>query len=216
MKRLFDLTVSLLLLLCLSPILLAIAVILRCTIGSPVLFAQDRPGLAGKVFRMVKFRTMNSARNSAGELLSDRERTTRFGGFLRRSSLDELPELFNVVLGHMSLVGPRPLLVAYLEHYSPEQQRRHDVRPGITGWAQVNGRNGLNWEEKLALDIWYVDHRTFRLDLFILWATLRTVWSCRGTAVNADCVPAALKGAKLDQLLSSPNSLAGMKGPRHE
>ena len=206
MKRLFDIALSAALLLILSPLLLAVAFALRVTIGAPVFFVQVRPGRHGKTFRMYKFRTMNDRRDQAGALLSDQERTTRLGSFLRRSSLDELPELWNVLRGEMSLVGPRPLLVAYLPHYTSEQRRRHELRPGITGWAQVNGRNSVTWEEKLALDVWYVDRQNLGLDLCILWLTLRAVFSGRGTAANRACLPSALHGATMDELLAPSHS----------
>ncbi|MDL1895144.1 sugar transferase [Anaerolineae bacterium CFX7] len=172
-KRLFDLTLSLAALLLLCPVLATLALIVRVQLGAPVLFRQTRPGLRGKLFTLYKFRTMTGARDAQGNLLPDAERLTRFGRFLRSTSLDELPELFNVLKGEMSLVGPRPLLTQYLERYTPEQMRRHAVLPGITGWAQVNGRNALSWEQKFALDVWYVDHQSIRLDLKIL---LLTVW----------------------------------------
>jgi len=174
-KRFFDLLLATLafLLLCLP--LLFLIWLVRHKLGSPVFFRQIRPGLRGKPFNMVKFRTMTDARGSNGALLPDADRLTAFGRFLRASSLDELPELWNVLKGDMSLVGPRPLLMEYLPLYSPEQSRRHIVRPGITGWAQVNGRNALSWEDKFALDIWYVDNRTLWLDIKILWLTVSKV-----------------------------------------
>jgi len=172
LKRLFDLLVSLLLLLVLSPLLLILALLVWLKHGRPVLFAQPRPGYKGRIFKLYKFRSMRDLRDPQGNLLPDEQRLTRFGKFLRASSLDELPELCNVLKGEMSLVGPRPLLVQYLERYTPEQARRHDVLPGITGWAQVNGRNALSWESKFKLDVWYVDNRTFWLDLKILFLTL--------------------------------------------
>ena len=172
MKRTFDLLVSLILLILLSPVLLVIAVLVRIKLGIPVLFSQERPGLHGRLFRLYKFRSMRDAHGTDGRLLPDDERLTKFGRFLRASSLDELPELFNVIKGEMSLVGPRPLLVAYLERYTPEQARRHETLPGITGWAQVNGRNALSWEAKFKLDVWYVDNRSFWLDLKILFLTV--------------------------------------------
>lgn len=141
-------------------------------LGRPVFFCQRRPGIDEKIFKMIKFRTMTDERDGQGVLLPDEKRLTRLGKFLRKTSLDELPELWNVLKGDMSLVGPRPLLVQYLERYTPEQSRRHEVRPGITGWAQVNGRNAISWEEKFALDVWYVEHQSFFLDLKILWLTL--------------------------------------------
>ena len=171
-KRLFDLLISLLVLLLLFPLLGLLALLVRLKLGSPVLFRQQRPGLHGKPFTLIKFRTMTDKRDAQGNLLPDAERLTKFGKFLRASSLDELPELWNVLKGEMSLVGPRPLLMQYLPLYTPEQARRHEVRPGITGWAQVNGRNALSWEEKFALDVWYVDNRTLWLDLKIIWLTI--------------------------------------------
>jgi sugar transferase EpsL len=174
-KRVIDVLGSALGLLVLSPLLVGIAWQLRRTMGSPVLFQQERPGLEGRSFFMVKFRTMTGARDADGNLLPDTDRLTSFGRWLRSTSLDELPELWNVLRGDMSLVGPRPLLMHYLDRYTPEQARRHEVRPGITGWAQVNGRNAISWDEKLALDVWYVDHRNLWLDLRILAATVAKV-----------------------------------------
>jgi sugar transferase EpsL len=171
-KRLFDLFVSALALIILVPVLAATAISVRVFLGAPALFRQTRPGLDGKLFEMVKFRTMTEARDEAGALLPDAMRLTRFGRFLRSSSLDELPELWNVLKGDLSLVGPRPLLVEYLDRYTPAQRRRHDVRPGITGWAQVNGRNALSWDEKFACDIWYVDNRSFAVDMKIIVMTV--------------------------------------------
>ena len=174
-KRVFDVTGAVLGLLLLSPVLLVVAFAVWRQMGAPVLFTQIRPGLHGRPFRMVKFRTMHNATDAAGRPLSDAERLTRLGRFLRGASLDELPELWNVLTGDMSLVGPRPLLMEYLPLYSPAQARRHDVRPGVTGWAQINGRNALSWDEKFALDLWYVDHHSLRLDLNILRQTIRKV-----------------------------------------
>ncbi|MGB4952628.1 MAG: sugar transferase [Rhizobiaceae bacterium] len=154
-----------------APFVLALAVLVRLKLGSPVLFRQQRPGLNGRPFTIYKFRTMTDRRDAAGNLLPDGERLTVFGKFLRSTSLDELPELWNVLRGEMSLVGPRPLLMHYLDLYTPEQMRRHEVRPGITGWAQVNGRNALSWEEKFARDVWYVDHLSFWLDIKIIFLT---------------------------------------------
>jgi lipopolysaccharide/colanic/teichoic acid biosynthesis glycosyltransferase len=173
MKRLFDIGVALVGLLLGAPILIVLAGGVALDLGRPILFRQVRPGRHGKLFQLVKFRTMRDASGEDGRPLSDSARLTTFGRFLRSSSLDELPELWNVLRGEMSLVGPRPLLVEYIPLYSPEQARRHAVRPGITGWAQVNGRNALNWPERFALDVWYVEHRSFLLDLRIL---LLTVW----------------------------------------
>lgn len=179
-KRLFDLVLAGLGLVILSPVLLLLALLVRIVHGSPVLFTQTRPGFQGRPFRIYKFRTMTNARDENGQLLPDAHRLTRLGRFLRASSLDELPELFNVLRGEMSLVGPRPLLMQYLERYTPEQARRHQVLPGITGWAQVNGRNALTWEEKFRLDVWYVDHWSLWLDVKILLLTLWKVLKREG------------------------------------
>lgn len=180
MKRLFDIVVALIALLLFSPILLIVAILIARRLGSPVLFRQVRPGLNGRLFTMVKFRSMRDAVDKQGNPLPDDQRLPPFGAWLRASSLDELPELWNVLKGDMSLVGPRPLLVEYLPLYSPEQARRHDVRPGITGWAQVNGRNAISWDDKFRLDCWYVDHRSLALDLKILWLTVRRVFKRDG------------------------------------
>ena len=179
-KRLFDLALTLPGLVLISPVMLAVAALVRWKHGSPVLFSQVRPGYRGELFTLRKFRTMTDARDPQGNLLPDAERLTPLGRFLRASSLDELPELFNVLRGEMSLVGPRPLLVEYLDRYTPEQARRHEVLPGITGWAQINGRNALTWEEKFRLDVWYVDHWSLALDLKILWLTLVKVFRREG------------------------------------
>jgi sugar transferase EpsL len=170
-KRALDLAVGGGALLVLAPVLAATAVAVRRSMGAPVLFRQERPGLAGAPFTLLKFRSMRDARDNRGRLLPDAERLTGVGRFLRATSLDELPQLWNVVRGDLSLVGPRPLLMQYIERYSPEQARRHDVKPGITGWAQVNGRNAVSWDEKFALDVWYVDHWSLWLDLKILALT---------------------------------------------
>jgi lipopolysaccharide/colanic/teichoic acid biosynthesis glycosyltransferase len=172
-KRLFDVALSAVGIVILSPVLILIALLVRMLQGSPVLFRQTRPGLKGVPFQLYKFRTMEEASDEQGNLLPDAERITRLGRFLRATSLDELPELFNVLKGEMSLVGPRPLLMQYLDRYTPEQARRHHVLPGMTGWAQVNGRNALSWDDKFRLDVWYVDHWSFMLDVRIL---LDTVW----------------------------------------
>lgn len=186
-KRCFDLFFSILLtIICLS-FTIIIFIILVCTIGWPVIFSQIRPGLKNKRFRIYKFRTMKDTRDSAGVLLPDEARITGIGRFLRAFSLDELPQLFNIIKGDLSFVGPRPLLVEYLSRYTPEQAQRHDVKPGITGWTQVNGRNALSWEEKFTLDVWYVEHQSFLLDMKILWLTLVKVLKREG--INADgCV----------------------------
>lgn len=175
LKRGFDIVVALAALLLLAPVLFVIGCFVRAKLGSPILFQQVRPGRDGRPFRMLKFRTMLDAIDAQGRPLPDQERLTSFGRLLRSTSLDELPELWNVLKGEMSLVGPRPLLMEYLPLYSPEQARRHAVRPGITGWAQVNGRNALGWDEKFALDVWYVDNRSFWLDCRILWMTVAKV-----------------------------------------
>ncbi|WP_100644223.1 sugar transferase [Alteromonas facilis] len=175
MKRLFDFCVALMIVVCAWPIILLVAVLVALKLGRPVLFSQDRPGLHGQVFKMYKFRSMTDARDEKGELLPDAIRLTPFGRLLRSTSLDELPGLWNVLKGDMSLVGPRPLLVEYLPLYSERQSRRHDVRPGITGWAQVNGRNAISWQEKFELDVWYVENRSFWLDIKILFMTLQKV-----------------------------------------
>ncbi|MBI5302887.1 MAG: sugar transferase [Chloroflexi bacterium] len=171
-KRLFDLGLTIPALVVLSPFISMLAWLARIKLGSPVLFHQKRPGFRGMPFTLYKFRTMTETRDTHGNLLPDAERLTRLGRFLRATSLDELPELFNVLRGEMSLVGPRPLLMQYLDLYTPEQIRRHEVKPGITGWAQVNGRNALTWEQKFALDVWYVDHQSFWLDVKIILLTL--------------------------------------------
>lgn len=183
LKRLFDFIVALLLLLLLWPLLLLLVVIVRIKLGSPIFFKQTRPGLHAKPFILVKFRTMKDLFDSNGNLLPDADRLTPFGKFLRSSSLDELPELWNVLKGEMSLVGPRPLLMRYLERYDARQARRHEVRPGITGWAQINGRNATTWEARLEQDVWYVDNRSFLLDIKILFITIFRV--LRRSGINA-------------------------------
>ncbi len=171
-KRLVDLMLTVPALILLAPLLALLALLVRCKLGSPVLFRQQRPGLHGKPFMLRKFRSMTDARDEDGNLLPDAERLKPFGKFLRKSSLDELPELWNILKGDMSLVGPRPLRMEYLALYSPQQARRHEIRPGITGWAQVNGRNALAWQDKFRCDVWYVDHVSLKLDLTILWLTV--------------------------------------------
>ena len=172
MKRLMDILGAMAGLLLLAPVIVLLSLLVRIKLGSPVLFRQTRPGRAGQAFQMAKFRTMTDARDANGELLPDAERLTGFGQFLRSSSLDELPELWNVLKGDMSLVGPRPLLMEYLPLYTERQARRHVVRPGITGWAQINGRNALTWEEKFELDVWYIENRTLWLDIKIIFLTV--------------------------------------------
>ena len=184
MKRFFDLSLSLLLAMLFLPFFLLIAVMILFTMGRPVFFTQIRPGLRGEPFQIYKFRTMKNTRYPKGILLPDNLRLTAVGKCLRRYSLDEVPQLFNVMKGDLSSVGPRPLLMEYLPRYTPEQARRHEVKPGITGWAQVNGRNAISWEEKLDLDIWYVEHQSFFLDMKILWLTLIKVFKKEGINAN--------------------------------
>lgn len=194
LKRLFDLVSAFFALLLLSPVLLLVAWLVHRRLGSPVLFRQVRPGLGGKPFEMVKFRTMRDAVDTEGNALPDAERLTPFGRFLRSTSLDELPELWNVIKGDMSLVGPRPLLMEYLPLYSAEQARRHEVRPGITGWAQVNGRNAVSWPEKFALDIWYVDNRSLLLDIRILLLTIKKVFVREGISAEGQATASRFTG----------------------
>jgi len=180
MKRIFDLFIAVSLLFMLSPLFIFIACLVILFIGSPVLFTQERPGLRGKPFVIYKFRTMTEKMDVAGKLLPDKQRLVFFGRLLRSTSLDELPALFNVLKGDLSLVGPRPLLMRYLERYTPEQNRRHDVKPGITGWAQVNGRNAISWEQKFKLDVWYVENSSLWLDIKILFMTVLKVFKREG------------------------------------
>ncbi|MGL6419293.1 sugar transferase [Aeromonas allosaccharophila] len=194
MKRLFDIVASFCALLLFSPIIALVAWKIRKNLGSPVLFRQTRPGLNGKPFEMVKFRTMKDATDLQGNILPDAERMTPFGNKLRSSSLDELPELWNVLKGEMSLVGPRPLLMQYLPLYSVEQARRHEVRPGVTGWAQINGRNAISWEDKFKLDVWYVDNHSFWLDFKILLLTVRKVITKDGINSKGHVTAEAFKG----------------------
>ena len=198
MKRLFDIVASIAILTIFSLPLLVLVGLVRIRLGSPVFFTQVRPGRGGKLFRLIKFRTMTDARGPNGELLPDADRLTPFGRLLRSTSLDELPELWNVIKGEMSVVGPRPLLVEYLPRYSPVQARRHDVRPGITGWAQVNGRNAISWEEKFKLDTWYVDNQGFWLDLRILWLTLCKVVVRAGISAPGDAPMPPFTGTHRD------------------
>lgn len=196
MKRFMDILGAVFALLLLAPVLVVVALLVRRQMGAPVLFRQTRPGLHGKPLQMVKFRTMRSAIDSQGLPLPDSERLTRLGRILRATSLDELPELWNVLKGDMSLVGPRPLLMEYLPLYTPEQARRHDVRPGITGWAQVNGRNAISWDEKFALDVWYVDNRTIWLDLKIIWMTVKKVLIREGISAEGEVTMPKFTGEK--------------------
>ena len=195
-KRFFDFSATAFGLLVLALPLLLLALLVRTKLGSPVFFRQTRPGLHGKPFEMVKFRTMTDARDAQGELLPDSERLPPLGHFLRSSSLDELPELWNVLKGEMSLVGPRPLLMEYLPLYTPQQYRRHEVRPGVTGWAQVNGRNAISWEEKFALDVWYVENQSFWLDVKILFLTVKKVLVKDGISATGEATMTKFTGSK--------------------
>ena len=196
MNRMLDVLAAKLALVLLSIPLAVLAIQVRRNLGSPVFFRQMRPGLRGQPFQMVKFRTMTDARGPDDSLLADAQRLTSFGKFLRSSSLDELPELWNVLKGDMSLVGPRPLLMEYLPMYSLEQARRHEVRPGITGWAQVNGRNALSWDEKFRLDVWYVDNQSFWLDIKILWMTVQKVLVREGVSAAGEATMSKFTGNK--------------------
>lgn len=196
MKRIFDLTLSCALIIVFFPFLVLVVCVVFFRLGAPVLFFQDRPGLDGRIFKMVKFRTMLNSTDSNGYPLPDSERMTPLGLFLRASSLDELPELWNVIKGDMSLVGPRPLLVEYLPLYNRSQRRRHEVRPGITGWAQVNGRNTLSWEEKFELDVWYVDNRTLWLDLKIIFLTIKKVLVRDGISADGEVTMPKFTGSQ--------------------
>lgn len=196
-KRFFDVFASASGLLLLSPVIAIVAWQIRRKLGSPVLFRQVRPGLDGQLFEMVKFRSMRDAMDSEGKPLPDSERMTPFGSFLRSSSLDELPGLWNVLKGDMSLVGPRPLLVEYLPLYSPEQYHRHDVRPGVTGWAQVNGRNAISWEDKFKLDVWYVNNQSLWLDIRIIFLTIKKVLVRDGISADGEATMAKFTGSEL-------------------
>ena len=196
MKRQFDFLLALFALLLLALPLLSLIWLVRNKLGNPVFFRQVRPGMHGKPFEMVKFRTMTDERGPDGQLLPDAVRLTPFGRFLRYSSLDELPELWNVLKGDMSLVGPRPLLMEDLPLYSPEQARRHEVRPGVTGWAQINGRNAISWEDKFKLDTWYVDNQSFWLDIRILWLTVRKVLVRDGISAAGEATMSKFTGSK--------------------
>lgn len=198
MKRLFDIVLACVALLLLGIPLLFLTWQVRRKLGSPAFFRQTRPGMQGRPFNMIKFRTMTDARGVDGALLPDADRLTPFGCFLRASSLDELPELWNVLKGDMSLVGPRPLLMDYLPLYSTEQSRRHEVRPGITGWAQINGRNALSWDEKFKLDVWYVDNRSLWLDIKILWLTVRKVLVRDGISAAGAATMPRFTGSRME------------------
>ena len=198
LKRAFDIVFSACWLVGFAPLLLVVAILVRLKLGSPVLFIQERPGLRAKPFRMVKFRTMTDARGPDGELLPDDQRLTSFGRFLRATSLDEFPEMWNVLIGDMSVVGPRPLLMRYIPRYSAFQARRMEVKPGVTGWAQVNGRNLLSWDEKFALDVWYVDHRSFWLDMKIVVMTFFRVFARTGIEARDGRAVEEFRGDKKD------------------
>lgn len=198
-KRAIDIVGAAAGLVLLSPVMAIIAVLIWREMGRPVIFSQTRPGLGGRPFRMVKFRTMRDSVDRCGNALPDAERLTRLGQSLRSTSLDELPELWNVLKGEMSLVGPRPLLMEYLPLYSPEQARRHEVRPGVTGWAQVNGRNAIDWDQKFALDVWYVDHRSIWLDLKILALTLAKVVRRDGISAAGEATMPKFRGNRAVQ-----------------
>ncbi|MCA9330947.1 sugar transferase [Candidatus Saccharibacteria bacterium] len=193
-KRFFDVTLILFTMPVLLPVILIISLLTWANLGRPILFAQLRPGKNGEPYRLYKFRTMTNAMDGRGKLLPDEARLTSFGAMLRSTSLDELPELYNVIEGKMSLVGPRPLLIRYLDRYTPEQMRRHDVRPGITGWAQINGRNSLTWDEKFELDLWYLDNLSFRLDIEVLWRTVLTVIRREGIQQEGHATVEEFKG----------------------
>lgn len=197
-KRLFDIVGAIVGLIVLAPLFLIVVCLVRCQMGSPVFFYQIRPGKDGRPFRMVKFRTMHNTIDTKGKLLEDGQRLTNIGRKLRATSVDEIPELWNVLKGEMSLVGPRPLLTDYLSLYSPHQARRHEVRPGITGWAQVNGRNAISWEEKFALDVWYVENQSLWLDLKILWMTLHKVFRREDISASGEATMPKFHGSSKD------------------
>ncbi|MGG1676770.1 sugar transferase [Neobacillus sp. NRS-1170] len=202
MKRVIDIFISFFLLILLSVIIVIVALLVRWKLGSPIIFKQQRPGLHGMPFFIYKFRTMTDARNNKGDLLPDEFRLTSFGKFLRKTSLDELPQLINIIKGDISLVGPRPLLMEYLQLYTPEQARRHDVRPGITGWAQINGRNAITWEEKFKLDVWYVDHQSLWLDIKILFFTVIKVFKSEGINKQGHVTVESFRGNKEKEEIS--------------
>ncbi len=195
MKRLFDFTVALIVLIVSLPITLTLALLIRLKLGSPILFTQSRPGLNGKIFKMIKFRSMTDEKDQLGNLKPDAQRMTKFGQFLRATSLDELPGLLNVLNGNMSLVGPRPLLVEYLPLYNKQQAQRHEVKPGITGWAQVNGRNAIDWETKFELDVWYVQNQSFLLDIKILILTIKKVLIRDGISAEGQATILPFRGS---------------------
>ncbi len=194
-KRLFDLTLGFILLILSAPVMIVLAVLVKSKMGSPVFFRQKRPGLGGRPFYLFKLRTMSDVLDEQGALLPDEQRLTKLGQNLRKFSLDELPQLINVVRGELSFVGPRPLLMQYLDRYTPEQARRHEVKPGITGWAQVNGRNAISWEDKFILDLWYVDNRSLLLDLKILWLTVVKVLRAEGVSGEGSATMSEFMGS---------------------
>ena len=204
-KPILDFILAFLLIIIFSPIILIVALLIKLKLGSPILFTQERPGLNGKIFRIYKFRTMSDERDSKGDLLSDELRLKGFGKFIRKSSLDELPQLFNVLKGEMSFVGPRPLLVEYLKLYNQEQAKRHNVKPGITGWAQVNGRNAISWEEKFKLDVYYVEHINFMLDCKILYMTFFKVLKRKDINSNTNITMEKFTGNNEATTSKSPN-----------
>jgi sugar transferase EpsL len=206
-KRAIDLTLALTGLISLAPVLFIVAVLIRLFIGSPIIFRQERPGLKGRLFTCLKFRTMTDKRDEKGQMLGDRDRIVPLGMWLRRTSLDELPQLWNVMKGDTSLIGPRPLLQEYLPYYTPEEQRRHSVRPGLTGWAQIHGRNNVGFDERLKMDVWYVDHLSWNLDLRILLATVRIIFSAKGTELVS--YPPLHEQRRLNVQLQSVDARAG-------
>ncbi|HWQ74592.1 MAG TPA: sugar transferase [Syntrophomonas sp.] len=197
-KRCFDAALSFALLIILSPLLMVLYLLVRILLGKPGLFKQKRPGRYGRIFTLYKFRSMTDKKDKNGNLLPDRDRLTGFGKLLRKTSLDELPELFNILKGDMSFVGPRPLLVQYLSRYDEQQARRHEVKPGLTGWAQVNGRNAISWEEKFKLDVWYVDHGSFWLDLKIIWMTIKIVFNRTGISAEGEATMGEFMGGSVE------------------
>ena len=198
-KRLLDVLISGGALLVIWPVMLVLTLLVRVKLGGPAIFCQERPGKNGKIFRLYKFRTMTEERDESGELLTDEERLTKFGRILRSTSLDELPELWNIFRGDMSLVGPRPLLVQYLPLYNAHQARRHEVMPGLTGWAQVNGRNLVTWEDKFDMDVWYVDHISFALDVKIVWGTVKAVLRRDGISAEGSATMEEFRGTKEEE-----------------
>jgi len=196
MKRLFDIIASIIFIILFAPILLVLCFLVRRKMGSPIIFSQVRPGLNARPFTMIKFRSMIDAYDEKGEPLPDSERLTRFGKFLRSSSIDELPEIWNVLKGDMSLVGPRPLLMEYVPLYTPEQAKRMDIRPGVTGWAQVNGRNAISWEKKFEMDVWYVENRTLWLDIKIIFMTLKKIIIKEGISADGEATMSKFTGTK--------------------